>query len=322
LLDFILDLTPWPLKHIVQYMRKLSIQQKTQVVRCLVEGNSIRSTVRITGVAKNTVIKLLLDLADCCAAYHDRYVRNLKVKRLQCDEIWQYVGAKAKNTRPEKKAIGWGDVWTWTAIDADTKLCVSYLVGGRDAGWAHEFMQDCANRIKNRVQITTDGHKAYLEAVENAFGADIDYAQLQKIYGAASEQEQRRYSPARCIGSDLKVVSGDPDPAHVSTSFVERQNLSMRMSIRRFTRLTNAFSKKIENHAAAVALWFMYYNFVRIHQTLRVTPAMEAGISGHVWSIEELCALLPEQKSSFFQLDNALVQKALGEKSNALWKSF
>jgi IS1 family transposase len=308
--DFIFDLTPCTLKHIVQYMKRLTMAQKTQVVRALVEGNSIRSTVRLTGVSKNTVIKLLLDLADACAAYHDSNVRNLKVRRLQCDEIWQYVGSKAKNTRPEKKAIGWGDVWTWTAIDADTKLCVSYLVGGRDLGWAKEFMHDCATRIRNRVQITTDGHKAYLEAVESAFGADIDYAQLQKIYGAPSENHTR-YSPAQCIGCDMKVVSGDPDPKHVSTSFVERQNLSMRMSIRRFTRLTNAFSKKIENHAAAVALWFMYYNFCRVHSTLRVTPAMEAGICGHVWSIEELCDLLPENHKIGVQTDKALILKAL-----------
>lgn len=285
--------------------------QKAQVVRALVEGNSVRSTVRMTGVSKNTVIKLLLDLADTCAAYHDSNVRNLKVRRLQCDEIWQYVGSKAKNTRPEKKAIGWGDVWTWTAIDADTKLCVSYLVGGRDLGWAKEFMHDCASRIRNRVQITTDAHKAYLEAVESAFGADIDYAQLQKIYGAANENESR-YSPARCIGCEMKAVSGNPDPRHVSTSYVERQNLSMRMSIRRFTRLTNAFSKKIENHAAAVALWFTYYNFCRVHSSLRVTPAMEAGISDHVWSIEEMCDLLPKPVSASSIIDKKLVLAALG----------
>jgi IS1 family transposase len=293
-------------------MKRLTMEQKTRVVAALVEGNSIRSTVRMTGVAKNTVLKLVLDLADGCAAYHDRAVRNLKVRRLQCDEIWQYVGSKAKNTRPEKKAIGWGDVWTWTGLDADTKLCVSYLVGGRDLGWAKEFMHDCASRIRNRVQITTDGHKSYLEAVEDAFGADIDYAQLQKIYGAVNENETR-YSPARCIGCDMKVVSGNPDPKYVSTSYVERQNLSMRMSIRRFTRLTNAFSKKIENHAAAVAIWFMYYNFCRVHMTLRVTPAMEAGISNHVWSIEELCGLLPKQASSARRAENNLVLKALGQ---------
>jgi IS1 family transposase len=288
-------LTFLALKHIVHFMNRLSKEQQIRVVSALVEGNSIRATVRMTGVAKNTVIKLLLGLADACAGYHDRCVRDLRVRRLQCDEIWNFVGAKAKNASPEKKAEGWGDTWTWTALDADTKLCVSYLVGGRDLGWAREFMQDCASRISNRVQITTDGHRAYLEAVEDAFGADIDYAQLQKIYGAPSENETR-YSPARCIGCDMKVVSGNPDPKHVSTSYVERQNLSMRMSIRRFTRLTNAFSKKVEHHAAAVALWFAYYNFCRVHQTLRVTPAMEAGISDHVWGIEELIALLPEPK--------------------------
>jgi len=269
----------------------------------------------MTGVAKNTVIKLVLDLADACAAYHNRNVRNLRVRRLQCDEIWQFVGAKARNAKPDKKAIGWGDVWTWTGLDADTKLCVSYLVGGRDLGWAKEFMEDCAKRISNRVQITTDGHKAYLEAVENAFGADIDYAQLQKIYGVVNENETR-YSPAKCIGCDMKVVSGNPDPKHVSTSFVERQNLSMRMSIRRFTRLTNAFSKKIENHAAAEAIWFMYYNFCRVHSTLRVTPAMEAGISDHVWSIEEMCALLPESLSAAKRIDKGLILKALGEQAS------
>jgi IS1 family transposase len=272
-------------------MNRLDIEQQIRVVSALVEGNSIRSTSRMTGVARNTITSLLLDLAKACVAYHNRTVRGLKVRRLQCDEIWNFVGAKAKNATPEKKAEGWGDTWTWTALDADTKLCVSYLVGGRDLGWATEFMEDCASRISNRVQITTDGHRSYLDAVENAFGADIDYAQLHKIYGAPSDNETR-YSPACCIGSDIKVVSGNPDPKHVSTSFVERQNLSMRMSIRRFTRLTNAFSKKVENHAAAVALWFMYYNFCRVHQTLRVTPAMEAGLTNHVWTIEELLGLL------------------------------
>ncbi|HVR26526.1 MAG TPA: IS1 family transposase [Candidatus Polarisedimenticolia bacterium] len=278
-------------------MNRLDKARRAQVVRCLIEGCSIRATARMTGASKNTIVKLLVDLADACVAYHDRHVRNLKVRRLQCDEIWNFVGAKAKNVTLEQKAEGWGDTWTWTALDADTKLCVSYLVGGRDLGWATEFMHDCARRISNRVQITTDGHKAYLEAVESAFGADIDYAQLQKVYGAPSE-DHKRYSPAVCIGCDMKVVSGNPDPKHVSTSFVERQNLSMRMSIRRFTRLTNAFSKKVENHAAAVALWFMYYNFCRVHQTLRVTPAMETGISAHVWSVEELAALLDQKPAS------------------------
>jgi IS1 family transposase len=273
-------------------MNRLSIQDRTRVVAALVEGNSIRSTVRMTGAAKNTVVKLLAELGIACAEFHNSHVQNLKVRRLQCDEIWSFVGAKKKNVSPEKEAEGWGDVWTWTAIDADTKLCVSYFVGGRDAGSAYEFMQDCSSRVASRVQITTDGHKPYLEAVEGAFGMDVDYAQLQKIYGAPSVEEQRKYSPARCIGCDMKTVSGNPDPKHVSTSFVERQNLTMRMSMRRFTRLTNAFSKKLDNHCAAISLYFMYYNFCRVHQTLRVTPAMEAGIADHVWTIAELVELL------------------------------
>jgi IS1 family transposase len=241
-------------------------------------------------VSINTVTKLLLDVAEAAHDYHNRMVVNVRCRRVQADEIWCFVGAKQKNASPEQKAEGWGDVWTWTAIDADTKLCVGYLVGGRDGWWAHEFMQDVASRIRGRVQLTTDQHRAYLEAVEDAFGADIDYAQLQKIYGASNEPETR-YSPAKCIGCDMKTVSGDPDPAHVSTSYVERQNLTMRMSMRRFTRLTNAFSKKIENHAAAVALHFIHYNFARIHKTLRITPAMAAGISDHVWSYEEIAYL-------------------------------
>src|SRR5215469_1263453 len=298
-------------------MRMITAYQRQHVVRCLIDGNSIRSTVRITGVAKNTIVNLLTDLGCACASYHNRTVRNLKVRRMQCDEIWSFVGAKEKHTRREKKAEGWGDVWTWTGIDADTKLIVSYLVGGRDGGWAHDFMEDCAKRIKNRVQITTDGHKAYLDAIEDNFGADIDYAQLQKIYGAPSEDEQRRYSPARCIGCDLKVVSGDPDPKHISTSYVERQNLSMRMGMRRFTRLTNGFSKKVDNHRHMIALYFLYYNFGRIHQTLRVTPAMEAGISDHVWSIEEICALVPAKKavSNVKATEKAMLLKALGERT-------
>ncbi len=272
-------------------MNTLASEDRIRVVAALVEGNSIRSTSRMTGVARNTVTKLLVDLGQACMRYHDKNVRRLTVRRLQCDEIWAYVGAKAKNVSIAKKEIGWGDVWTWVGIDADTKLVVSYLVGGRGADWATDFMEDCASRIKNRVQITTDGHKAYLEAVESAFGADVDYAQLHKIYGASLENEAR-YSPAVCIGCEMKQVSGNPDPKHVSTSFVERQNLTMRMHMRRFTRLTNGFSKKIDNHAYAVALHFMYCNFVRIHQTLRVTPAMEAGLSNHAWELSELVGLL------------------------------
>ena len=292
-------------------MNCLDTKTRAQIIGCLIEGCSIRATVRMTGAAKNTVVKLLADIGCACAAYHNCYVRDLKVRRLQCDEIWQFVGSKAKNVSIEKKQEGWGDIWTWIGIDADTKLVVSYLVGGRDGGWAMEFMQDCADRIRNRVQITTDGHRAYLDAVENAFGADIDYAQLQKLYGAPMDEEVRRYSPARCIGCDMKVVSGNPDPKHVSTSFVERQNLTLRMSNRRFTRLTNAFSKKIENHRHSVSLHYMYYNFCRVHQTLRVTPAMEAKLTDHVWSLEELCALLPKPGVKVSTIERDLLAKAV-----------
>lgn len=268
-------------------MNSTTRDDQIRIVAALVEGNSIRSTSRMTGIARNTITKLLVDLGTACMKFNDEHVRNVRVRRLQCDEIWAYIGAKAKNVSAEKKEIGWGDVWMWVGIDADTKLVVSYLVGGRGADWAMDFMKDAASRIQGRVQITTDGHKAYLSAVEEAFGVDVDYAQLQKIYGASLENETR-YSPAMCIGCEMKEVSGRPDPEHVSTSYVERQNLTMRMHMRRFTRLTNAFSKKIDNHAYAVALHFMYCNFVRIHQTLRVTPAMEAGLCDHAWTIQEL----------------------------------
>jgi IS1 family transposase len=296
-------------------MNCLDTKTRARVIGCLIEGCSVRSTVRMTRAAKNTVVKLLAAIGTACAVYHDCYVRNLKVRRLQCDEIWQFVGSKAKNVSIEKKQEGWGDVWTWIGIDADTKLVVGYLVGGRDGGWAMEFMEDCASRIKGRVQVTTDGHRAYLDAVEGAFGMDVDYAQLQKIYGAPMDEEVRRYSPARCIGCDMKVVSGNPDPKHVSTSFVERQNLTLRMSNRRFTRLTNAFSKKIDNHCHSVALHYMYYNFCRIHQTLRVTPAMEAKLTDHVWSLEELCALLPKPTVRASTIEGDLLAKALGKNS-------
>jgi IS1 family transposase len=272
-------------------MNILTQAERIRVVSALVEGNSIRSTSRMTGIARNTITKLLCDLGAACMAYHDKYVRDLRVRRLQCDEIWSYVGAKAKNVSAAKKEIGWGDVWTWVAIDADTKLVVSYLIGGRGADWAMDFMKDAASRIQGRVQITTDGYKAYLVAVEEAFGMDVDYAQLHKIYGASLETEAR-YSSATCIGCDMKTVTGNPDPKHVSTSYVERQNLTMRMHMRRFTRLTNAFSKKLENHAYAVALHFMYCNFLRIHQSLRVTPAMEAGLSASPWELLDLVNLL------------------------------
>lgn len=272
-------------------MNRLNTAKRVQVVAALVEGSSIRSIERMTGVAKHTILKLLEDMGCACAAYHHRHVRGLRSRRIQCDEIWQFVGAKAKNATPEQKAAGWGDAWTWVALDADTKLCISYLIGGRDTGWATDFTFDIRNRVIGRPQITTDAHKPYMAAIEMAFGDDVHYAQMHKIYGASGEVEGR-YSPAKCIGCDMKTVIGSPDYEHVSTSYVERQNLTMRMSMRRFTRLTNGFSKKIENHGHAVALHFMYYNFVRVHKTLRVTPAMEAGIADHVWSMEELVALL------------------------------
>jgi IS1 family transposase len=276
-------------------MNLLSCEERIRIVAALVEGNSLRSVSRMTGIARNTITKLLVDLGEACMVYHDKHVRNVRVRRLQCDEIWAYVGAKARNVSIEKKEIGWGDVWTWVGLDADTKLVVSYLVGGRGAGWARDFMMDCASRIVGTPQITTDAHKPYLKAVEEAFGGDADYAMLHKVFGASSEPEHR-YSPATCIGCDMKTISGVPDPKHVSTSYVERQNLTMRMSMRRFTRLTNGFSKKLENHAYAVALHFMYCNFVRIHQTLRVTPAMESGLASSPWTIEELVNLIPAEE--------------------------
>jgi IS1 family transposase len=273
-------------------MNRLTTAKRVAVVAALVEGCSIRATVRMTGVAKNTIAKLLLELGDACSRYQDEHLRDLGCLRLQCDEIWSFVGAKDRNVPAEKVGtFGIGSVWTWTCIDADSKLIPSWRVSTRDGGAAYEFMLDVASRMRNRVQLTTDGHAPYLTAVEDAFGGDIDYATLVKLYGADPNAE-RRYSPAICIGCDSKVVSGYPSPKHINTSYVERQNLTMRMSMRRFTRLTNAFSKKVENHAAAVALYFMFYNFGRIHQTLRVTPAMAAGVSDHVWSIEEIIRLL------------------------------
>jgi IS1 family transposase len=274
-------------------MNRLSREKQVQVIAALVEGNSVNSTVRMTGVHKTSILKLLAALGSACADYQDRTMRNLKCKRIQCDEIWQFVYAKEKNVPEDKKGhFGFGDVWTWTAIDADTKLVPAFMVGNRDARSASMFIDDLKGRLANRVQLTTDGLKCYLTAVENAFGADIDYAQLIKIYGAT--QEETRYSPAECIGCETKIIQGQPDKSHISTSYVERQNLTMRMRMRRFTRLTNGFSKKVENHAYALALFYMHYNFCRIHQTLRVTPAMEAGISDHVWSLDELAALTPE----------------------------
>jgi IS1 family transposase len=247
----------------------------------------------MTGVARMTVEKLLRDLGKACAEYQNTHLRNLSCRRVQCDEIWAFIYAKKKNVTAEiiEAHPDAGDAWTWTAIDADSKLVLSWLVGSRDAGAAHAFMTDVASRLRHRVQLTTDGHTPYLSAVEDAFGGDIDYATLTKLYGA-DPQAEKRYSPAVCLGCEVKTVHGEPNPKHISTSYVERQNLTMRMHMRRFTRLTNAFSKKIEMHAYSVALHFMYYNFAKIHQTLRVTPAMEAGVSDHVWSLDEVVALL------------------------------
>lgn len=272
-------------------MNRLSAADRAAVVSCLVEGNSLRATSRITGIARMTVEKLLRDIGAACRLFQRETLVNLTSKRIQCDEIWSFVGAKEKNV-PTEKAGEWGSVWTWTAIDADTKVCVSWLVGGRDAGTAYEFMGDVASRLRNRVQLTTDGHAAYLVAVDQAFLGEIDYATLTKVYGADQGAEARRYSPARIISSQAATVSGNPNPMHISTSYVERANLTMRMHMRRFTRLTNAFSKKVEMHEHAVSLHFMHYNFVRVHQTLRVTPAMAAGVTDRLWSIADIVALL------------------------------
>ncbi len=269
-------------------MNKLTTQKRAQIIGCLVEGNSLRATARMTGVAINTVVKLLIDAGDACWAYQDKTLRNLTCQRVQVDEIWSFVYAKQRNVPEEFKGqFGYGDVWTWTAIDADTKLVPTWFVGTRNADAAWDFMHDLAARISNRVQLTSDGHGAYFDAVDWAFESEIDYSQLVKLYGPSPEG-QKRYSPPKCIGSKKHTMIGNPDPKHVSTSYVERQNLTMRMSMRRFTRLTNAFSKKVENLAASVSLHFMYYNFARIHQTLRVTPAMEAVITDHVWELEEI----------------------------------
>jgi IS1 family transposase len=246
----------------------------------------------MTGAAKNTVTKLLVEVGQKSQEFHDKHVRHVSARRVQCDEIWSFVGAKAKNVPEEKKDTGMADVWSWVAVDAESKLVVSYLCGGRDAEWANQFMKDVASRLTMRAQITSDGHRAYAEAVEGAFGLDVDYAMLIKLYGAPSEKYDTRYSPSGLIGRRTATLSGNPDPRHISTSFVERQNLTMRMPMRRFTRLTDGFSKKFENHCYAVALHYAYYNFCRVHQTLRVTPAMEAKLTDHVWPIEELLSRL------------------------------
>ena len=277
-------------------MNRLPFSKQVAVVSALVEGNSIRSTSRMTGVAKGTILTLLEDIGTACAAFHDRAVRNVRSRRVQCDEIWQFCYAKEKNVPAALKGqFGYGDVWTWTAVDADTKLTIAYLIGKRDAGCAFEFIQDLASRLANRVQLTTDGLRVYLDAVEGAFGCDVDYATLVKIYGKT--QEEIRYSPAVCLGATAAVITGRPDRRHISTSYVERANLTMRMSMRRFTRLTNGFSKKVDNLRHAVSLYAVHYNFCRIHQTLRVTPSMEAGLTTRPWDVQDIVMLLGENNS-------------------------
>ena len=274
-------------------MNRMSLKDRAQILGLLVEGNSLRSITRITGKSINTVTKLLVDVGTACDIYQSEHLRKLPCKRIQVDEIWSFCGMKEKNVSPMRRGeLGKGDIWTWVAIDAETKLVPSWLIGKRGYRYARVFIDDLAGRMANRIQLTSDGHKAYLVAVEKSFGADVDYAMLVKLYGnAEGNGNERRYSSGECCGTIKGAVSGDPDEKHISTSFFERQNLTMRMSMRRFTRLTNEFSKKVENHACAVALHYMHYNFGRIHKSLRVTPAMQAGISDHVWSLEEIARL-------------------------------
>ena len=276
-------------------MNKLSIKARAQMLNMLCEGSSMRSVSRLADVSINTVAKLLIDAGKFCAAFHDDKVVGVKASRIQCDEIWSFTYAKAKNVAAAKAAPdNAGDTWTWTGIDADTKLIVSWLVGGRDGEYAMAFMDDLRSRLANRVQLTTDGHKAYLQAVEGAFGDDVDYAVLHKVYGNTPESAKGKYSPAECIGTQKHRITGEPDIKHVSTSFIERSNLTMRMHNRRFTRLTNAFSKKFESHVHMVAIWTVWYNWVRIHKSLRVTPAMQANLTDTVWSWETIVAKMDE----------------------------
>lgn len=274
-------------------MNKLPLKTRVTILNMLVEGSSMRSISRITGVSINTVTKLMTDAGKACAAYHDATVRNVKASNVQCDEIWSFCYAKDKNVATAKAAPeGAGDVWTWTAIDRDHKMILAFEVGNRSAQTAREFMFDLAARLANRVQLTTDGHGAYLKAVTDAFSGDVDYAMLVKLYGepTGTQGHERKYSPAECTGAKKEPIFGKPDPAKISTSHVERQNLNMRMGMRRFTRLTNGFSKKVESHAAMVAVYTVFYNFCRVHKTLRVTPTMQAGLTDHIWDMEEVVA--------------------------------
>ena len=276
-------------------MNKLPVAKRVQILSMLCAGSSMRSISRVADVSINTVSKILVDAGKVCAAYHDQYVRGLTCKRVQCDEIWSFCYSKDKNVKGAKAAPeGAGNVWTWTALDADTTLVCTWAVGGRDAESARNIMEDLQSRVKTRMQLTTDGPRLYLDAVQEAFGADgIDYAMLIKIFGAPEGRgDERRYSPAQCVGAKKHHVDGNPDVQHVSTSYVERQNLNMRMGMRRFTRLTNAFSKKLENHCHALALYFMFYNFCRIHKTLKVAPAMAAGVTDKLWSMEDIVGLI------------------------------
>jgi len=277
-------------------VNKLQTEKRAQILNLLCEGNSLRATAHQTGAAINTVVKMLIDAGNACSIYQDEVHRNLTCKKLRCDEVWAFCQAKDKNCTEEMKAKRAASVWTWAAIDADTKLVPCWYVGGRDAEAAYHFMHDLAARLAHRVQLTTDSHRPYLRAVEDAFGSEIDFATVVKIYSRSfNDSPEARYSTGQCMGARKAKITGNPDYAHVSTSLVERQNLTMRMSMRRFTRLTNAFSKKVENHEHAVALHFMHYNFCRIHKSLRVTPAMEAGISDHIWSFEELVSMIEEK---------------------------
>lgn len=277
-------------------MHRLATDKRVQILSLLCEGSSMRSISRVCDVSINTVTKLLEDSGKVCLAFHDERVRGLSSKRIQCDEIWSFCYAKARNVGLAKSPPrGAGDAWTWTAIDADTKLICSWMVGQRDAEWAFAFLEDLKGRLANRVQLTSDGWRSYLEAVEKNFGEEIDFAQLVKLYGPGyGHAEDRKYSPPECVGEVRTPITGYPEWDHISTSYVERQNLTMRMSMKRFARLSNAYSKKLANHRHAISLYFCFYNWTRIHKTLRITPAMAAGLTDRVWDMEDFIGLMDE----------------------------